>query len=91
MNISRRAAIASLLSLGLFAASTAQADKPKQSSARKSEAKKTSPKQKLLNQFDANKDGKLGRNEKIAARPSRAAMRQKRALRRNAAVANGIL
>jgi hypothetical protein len=44
----------------------------------------------LVQMYDANGNGKLGPNEKIAARPARAQMRVGRALRRNAAVINGI-
>lgn len=44
----------------------------------------------LVKMFDANGNGKLGPNEKIAARPTRAQLRANRAMRRNAAVINSI-
>lgn len=56
-----------------------------------SAAKKKTPAQKqIIKAYDRNHDGKLGRYEKAAAMPAIAAMREQRALRRNAAVLQGI-
>lgn len=49
-----------------------------------------SSKKPLVKMYDANGNGKLGPNEKIAARPTRAQLRANRAMRRNAAVINSI-